>query len=451
MPHPDPHTNRYLLVSVFIFGTILLYLTTHRPQLATLRPPTTPPGPLRSSSKPSIPLQRPLVSSQIIKHRIVAIGDIHGDYTALTKILRKAELIDLKGGWIGNETILVQTGDIVDRGKDTIACYKFMQTLRGDAEKKGGTVVSLLGNHEIMNALGDWRYVNPQDIASFGGERNRREALLTGWIGQEWRSNYSITARVPYLSHTFPSTSTLTTFPLTPKGSSDRRFISEPTPFQDEEGSSFRNQAISFVHGGITPEYLETLSRPQSPISEINRIGHEIMQSLLENPAAPMSLPRGATMEQRLFWSEKGVMWNREWAMLEEREICDRVERACEMMRVKRLVMGHTPHFEGILSRCRGKVLLIDTGISKAYGGSHSYLEILHTLTPASLLSYEQLSELGSDDERMVLGQEVSEDEWIEEELITAQYEESGNGGEDRGRREEVLVRDKRRIRISPE
>lgn len=202
--------------------------------------------------------------------------------------------------------------------------------------------------------------------SSFGGERNRREALLTGWIGQEWRSNYSITARVPYLSHTFPSTSTLTTFPLTPKGSSDRRFISEPTPFQDEEGSSFRNQAISFVHGGITPEYLDTLSRPQSPISEINRIGHEIMQSLLENPAAPMSLPRGATMEQRLFWSEKGVMWNREWAMLEEREICDRVERACEMMRVKRLVMGHTPHFEGILSRCRGKVLLIDTGTSHA-------------------------------------------------------------------------------------
>jgi len=153
MPHPDPHTNRYLLVSVFIFGTILLYLTTHRPQLATLRPPTTPPGPLRSSSssKPSIPLQRPLVSSQIIKHRIVAIGDIHGDYTALTKILRKAELIDLKGNWIGNETILVQTGDIVDRGKDTIACYKFMQTLRGDAEKKGGTVVSLLGNHEIVS------------------------------------------------------------------------------------------------------------------------------------------------------------------------------------------------------------------------------------------------------------------------------------------------------------
>lgn len=86
------------------------------------------------------------------------------------------------------------------------------------------------------------------------------------------------------------------------------------------------------------------------------------MQSLLDTPGAPMSLPRTSTPEQRYFWGEKGPMWNREWAMLEETEICKRVERACEMMGVKRLVMGHTPHFEGILSRCQGKVLLIDTG-----------------------------------------------------------------------------------------
>ena len=89
-----------------------------------------------------------------------------------------------------------------------------------------------------------------------------------------------------------------------------------------------------------------------------------------------------------------------------------------------------------------------NAGISRAYGGSHSFLEILHTLTPSSLLSYEELSEVGSTDARMVLGQAVSEDEWIEEELIRAVYEESGNGGEDKGRREEVLVRERRRVEI---
>lgn len=183
----DPHTNRYLLLSVFVFGSLLLYLTTHRPPSLSKTPHSTPtPQSLRTkqSSTPlsHVPIQRPLVyeggQKEIIKHRIVAsnalspslslshllpradldlwvektVGDIHGDYTALTKILRKAELIDLKGQWVGNETILVQTGDIVDRGKDTIACYRFMQGLRGDAEKKGGTVVSLLGNHEIVRS-----------------------------------------------------------------------------------------------------------------------------------------------------------------------------------------------------------------------------------------------------------------------------------------------------------
>lgn len=44
----------------------------------------------------------------------------------------------------------VQTGDIVDRGKDTIALYHLFDELRVQAEAAGGAVVSLLGNHELM-------------------------------------------------------------------------------------------------------------------------------------------------------------------------------------------------------------------------------------------------------------------------------------------------------------
>lgn len=39
------------------------------------------------------------------------------------------------------------------------------------------------------------------------------------------------------------------------------------------------------------------------------------------------------------------------------------------------MVMGHTPHRK-IQSNCDGSVLVIDTGISKAYGGILSALEI---------------------------------------------------------------------------
>ena len=51
--------------------------------------------------------------------RIVAIGDIHGDYEQYMKVLTAAGLVDRKGKWAGGETHLVQTGDIPDRGPDT--------------------------------------------------------------------------------------------------------------------------------------------------------------------------------------------------------------------------------------------------------------------------------------------------------------------------------------------
>jgi hypothetical protein len=85
-----------------------------------------------------------------------------------------------------------ETGDIVDRGRDTIAIYRLMEDLREQAEASKGRVVSLLGNHEYMNAMGDWRYVTKEDIVTFGGERARQIAMSSdGWIGKAWLANYS--------------------------------------------------------------------------------------------------------------------------------------------------------------------------------------------------------------------------------------------------------------------
>ncbi len=36
--------------------------------------------------------------------------------------------------------------------------FAWMDQLRGQASAVGGTVLSHLGNHEWMNAMGDWRY-----------------------------------------------------------------------------------------------------------------------------------------------------------------------------------------------------------------------------------------------------------------------------------------------------
>ena len=67
------------------------------------------------------------------------------------------KLIDTQSRWIGGTDILVQTGDIVDRGTYALDIYELMRDLRGQASQVGGKVISILGNHEVMNAIGDWR------------------------------------------------------------------------------------------------------------------------------------------------------------------------------------------------------------------------------------------------------------------------------------------------------
>lgn len=68
-----------------------------------------------------------------------------------------AGIIDEHDDWHAGDDILVQTGDIVDRGTYALDIYRMMQKLRGQAAVSGGQVVSILGNHEVMNAIGDWR------------------------------------------------------------------------------------------------------------------------------------------------------------------------------------------------------------------------------------------------------------------------------------------------------
>ncbi len=51
--------------------------------------------------------------------RVVALGDVHGDFRRFVEVLRHAGLIDLEKNWSGGKTHLVQTGDLLDRGPDS--------------------------------------------------------------------------------------------------------------------------------------------------------------------------------------------------------------------------------------------------------------------------------------------------------------------------------------------
>ena len=121
---------------------------------------------------------------------VVAIGDVHGDFDDFVAILQHIGLIDKENHWSGGKTTLVQVGDLLDRGPKPRLVMDLMMALEPEAPKAGGRVVSLLGNHEMMNIMGDLRYVTPENYASFADSQSdeRRKSAYQQYA--KWRGSH---------------------------------------------------------------------------------------------------------------------------------------------------------------------------------------------------------------------------------------------------------------------
>ena len=81
--------------------------------------------------------------------KLIAVGDVHGQFEGLVKILRHAKLIDEQNHWCGGHNRLVQIGDVIDRGPFSLKVLTLLDTLQAEAEISGGEVIRLVGNHEL--------------------------------------------------------------------------------------------------------------------------------------------------------------------------------------------------------------------------------------------------------------------------------------------------------------
>ena len=112
-------------------------------------------------------------------NRIVIIGDIHGDIRRFKDILIDAKIINKSIEWIAEpkNTIVVQMGDQVDSiNRDRtledwevlpdIEMIYFTNLLHKIALSKGGRVISLIGNHELMNTIGNYSYVSHNSLSN---------------------------------------------------------------------------------------------------------------------------------------------------------------------------------------------------------------------------------------------------------------------------------------------
>lgn len=321
-----------------------------------------------------------------IKRRVVAVADLHGDLDHARHVLRMTGVIDARGEWVAGDDWLVSTGDIVDRGDDTQALYRLFDNLRAQAPHEGGWVLNCLGNHEVMNALGDWRYVTKGDIQTFGGVKPRRTSMSTqGWIGQTWMANYSITHTVSLL----------------PEEQIARVRVNDK--------GQYNAPRVSFVHGGITPAYAT-----KGP-DYINTIGSQLMDRALSLPWPKLTghLPPSSPDAERELYGPNGPLWYRGYAHDSDSVACSTATQALDALsthpsydarsgmeghgKVEHLVMGHTPHFDGHVIRCpQAEILLIDTGISRAYGGEQSALVFETELIPPTVEATVSRSHAGN-------------------------------------------------------
>nr|WP_211194053.1 metallophosphoesterase [Pyxidicoccus fallax] len=256
--------------------------------------------------------------------RVVAVGDVHGDVGALRDVLKMAGLLDAQDRWVGGKTHLVQTGDIPDRGEQTREAYELLMRLEVEARKAGGRVHALLGNHEVMNLVGDLRYVSPGELASFADQSPTPDA------------------------------------PGTPKGARGHQAAHGP---EGRYGRWLRTHAAVvrindtlFVHGGIAPDL------PVTTLEELNRW---VLQDV--TPGQP---PGGAS-------ARNGPLWFRGYALDDEATWDAGLTKVLGQLGAKRMVMGHTTTQDGrIRMRFGGRVLFIDTGLSTGYGRHLAALEL---------------------------------------------------------------------------
>ena len=93
---------------------------------------------------------------------IFAVSDIEGEFEPFRNLLIANKVIDKNYQWIFGKGNLVICGDLFDRGLNVTEYLWLLYKLEQEAVAGGGRVHVILGNHDIMNLSGDFRYVQPK-------------------------------------------------------------------------------------------------------------------------------------------------------------------------------------------------------------------------------------------------------------------------------------------------
>jgi len=262
-------------------------------------------------------------------NRLVIIGDIHGDIKRFKNILLDAKIINNNIEWIAEpqNTIVVQMGDQIDslnRIEDTdweviedIEMIKFTDLLDKIANIKGGRVISIIGNHEFMNILGNYTYVSAKSIAN--NEKRRLELFKPGGQLSKILSKRPIIIKIG---------------------------------------------TLLFCHAGLKISHLLILNKYNKDIFYLNKLWN--LFALTTN----INNPEDSEIFSKIILDDDGILWTRDLNTGEELNIMLKIVNCNNMF------IGH--NVVDTIKLYNNNLWYTDTGISRAFGNKHyQYIDIL--------------------------------------------------------------------------
>ncbi len=298
--------------------------------------------------------------------KIVAVGDLHGDYQNFAKILLGTRLVDKDLHWIGGRTHLVQVGDVLDRGPSARRIFDLLIELEKEAEAAGGKVHALLGNHEelALESLSfDYPgYVTVEQFLSFlpdlyidQGQAEFVRKKTAGLPPQSEPPSINLNEILDYWKTV-----------MTERAAQREYFRSLHAlygPWLLTHNAVIKINDIVFAHGGVS-EAFSTIPLQKTNDDLRDELGMAV---------------RGTNFNPQILFASNNPLWYRDLALKDEEIMKGDVDRILGNLKAAHMVVGHSQQGYqslGTMERFGGKIWVIDTGISSTLGGRYSALII---------------------------------------------------------------------------